>query len=156
MLIFFLEKVLRAFYQLFKMIHDHTQKKHKKFMWLCILWPWPLWRRRDGNDSWFCRAVSAICCRYWAVDSHFQALILCRSCVTLPSMSSSLTQWDQHRSKMELQSWSFTILDFRRPWAAEETLENGKENNQKCWTQGRWKSYFVIHEELLCGEGSWV
>lgn len=36
---FFLEKVLRAFYQLFKMIHDHTQKKHKKFMCLCNLWP---------------------------------------------------------------------------------------------------------------------
>lgn len=34
---FFLEKVLRAFYQLFKMIHDHTQKKHKKFMRLCTL-----------------------------------------------------------------------------------------------------------------------
>lgn len=54
MLIFFLEKVLRAFYQLFKMIHDHTQKKHKKFMCLCNLWPWPLWRRRDGNE--FCSA----------------------------------------------------------------------------------------------------
>lgn len=35
----------------------------------------------------------------------------------------SYTQWDKHMS--EFESWSYTILDFRKQWTMEGTLESG-------------------------------
>lgn len=34
-------------------------------------------------------------------------------------------------SEVELQSWSFTILDFRRSWATEETLRSGSPKEKE-------------------------
>lgn len=83
---FFVEKVLRAFYQLFKMIHDYTQKSIRNSC-AYVIFGLDLVEEEGRNE--FCSAGSTS--RLLAILSGRQlpvALILCEACGPLPRVSS--------------------------------------------------------------------